>query len=600
MIVKKLKINNWKHFNFEKEISFEPSLNILTGPNFVGKTSVLEALQFALTGVFTSHKSDSNKMWIYSDADHASLELSFSHDATEYIVRRILKPRTGKNDITDELFQLVNGEEKSITSGSSVTEFIQKIIPWSKYTLNKIMFLTDEVVTDIATGQKEIFKSLKDLLSFEEAKIYSNKLTSDLKDFSDKAKGIEKRLKDFKESNTDLDKQKNELEASIVKQVKVVKDLDAKFLLKNKEKEKIIDLKNKRDEILKLKAELTNILSSLQISTISDLDSQIQSVKTDLETKRKEQIDGTTKIGELNGQIKSSTDILTILSHSSEPACPVCNKTMSESEKNSISDRLTTKISSFQAEINTFNTKLGDIRKFISEFQSKEQLLINQKQKYDTKSALLVDKSKGFDESVDYPQQYEDIKNTLSELDEQLKTERNSLDSLNSKLLTIEKEIEFHKEDLPRKLREAWTNWHKANITLEALKLTENEFILKKLHAIQDEIKDHWSTFQENPIDVLLGTQKGIEIKLKRDTKEFEIQELSGSEKRIFILLIVLLLNKSVYKSPIQTIDEPFEPLDPINVQKLENFLIGLASDHQIICTAIEPFTSEKCNIIEL
>jgi exonuclease SbcC len=52
-MLKRVTVSNWRAFD-AAELAFRPGLNVLLGPNGVGKTSVLEAVSFGLTGdVFT-------------------------------------------------------------------------------------------------------------------------------------------------------------------------------------------------------------------------------------------------------------------------------------------------------------------------------------------------------------------------------------------------------------------------------------------------------------------------------------------------------------------------------------------------------------------
>ena len=48
-MLKRLVVRNWRAFD-AAEVALRPGLNVLLGPNGVGKTSLLEAMVFALAG----------------------------------------------------------------------------------------------------------------------------------------------------------------------------------------------------------------------------------------------------------------------------------------------------------------------------------------------------------------------------------------------------------------------------------------------------------------------------------------------------------------------------------------------------------------------
>jgi len=48
-VLKRIRLVNFRNFAF-KEIVFDPKINLIVGPNAVGKTTILEAIHFLSTG----------------------------------------------------------------------------------------------------------------------------------------------------------------------------------------------------------------------------------------------------------------------------------------------------------------------------------------------------------------------------------------------------------------------------------------------------------------------------------------------------------------------------------------------------------------------
>lgn len=92
-MLKSLHLRNWcLHKN--RVFEFKPGLNGILGGNGLGKTSVLSALAFALTGVSTTYGSKlDNLSW---GEKSGYVELTFSIEDTEYSVRRAIEKSSVK------------------------------------------------------------------------------------------------------------------------------------------------------------------------------------------------------------------------------------------------------------------------------------------------------------------------------------------------------------------------------------------------------------------------------------------------------------------------------------------------------------------------
>jgi len=86
-------ISNWKGHD-ELSLSFEKGINFLTGPNGIGKTSILDAICFALLGTIGfigSYRGITYKNLIRDSNKDSEISLSFSlPNGEQYeIVRRV-------------------------------------------------------------------------------------------------------------------------------------------------------------------------------------------------------------------------------------------------------------------------------------------------------------------------------------------------------------------------------------------------------------------------------------------------------------------------------------------------------------------------------
>src|SRR5712664_3646040 len=97
LIIKSLRLDNFRSFN-QAQFDFVPGQNYIFGQNWQGKSSIVDAIGFALFGVDIFPKkvagtSVSSDHLINEDSRHGSVELRFELDGREYSLRRSLPGR---------------------------------------------------------------------------------------------------------------------------------------------------------------------------------------------------------------------------------------------------------------------------------------------------------------------------------------------------------------------------------------------------------------------------------------------------------------------------------------------------------------------------
>lgn len=126
MIFTRLKLNNFKSYK-NTTITFDKGISVIVGENGAGKSTILEAISFALFKRFTAKKIDD---LVRNNADTMSLELDFISSNKEY---RIIRDKT-KTKMKSTL----------LTKTSSEGQFIT-----------------------LCTGDKEVSKNIKEILDID-------------------------------------------------------------------------------------------------------------------------------------------------------------------------------------------------------------------------------------------------------------------------------------------------------------------------------------------------------------------------------------------------------------------------------------------------
>ena len=123
MIFKRLRLNNFKSYSNEL-IKFDKGITVIVGENGAGKSSIFEAISFAL---FKQHTADKMGDLVRNNTDNMSVELDFISRGKEYrIIRDKSKSKSSSRLLTKTSS---NSEFMSLCSGDKeVSRYVQEIL----------------------------------------------------------------------------------------------------------------------------------------------------------------------------------------------------------------------------------------------------------------------------------------------------------------------------------------------------------------------------------------------------------------------------------------------------------------------------------------
>ena len=258
MIFKNLKLKNFKsHVN--SSINFEKGVTLVVGENGAGKSSIFEAMTFALFRKTTVKNLNDlvNTDRSASDKTEMEVQLSFSANAVDYKVIRSIRNKSKKANA--ELIRMNGHDEETIALGvREVDREIQEILRMDANTfLNAIHIRQGEIsklIDDTPAARKKLIGQLLNLEDLEKA---YNKILNLTKDFIVKKEILEGKLQDEEilENNLkELEKEYGLFNSIIAKLNEDLVTLKNDFDIKNTEKQKLDIQKSKLDN-LKISAE---------------------------------------------------------------------------------------------------------------------------------------------------------------------------------------------------------------------------------------------------------------------------------------------------------------------------------------------------------
>lgn len=279
-MIKSVVLENWKSHE-KTELEFTKGTNVLIGQMGAGKTSVMDAITFALFGTFPALQSRKIKLdQCIMDKpvkkDRARVKLVFSLNDSEYeIVREVSR---GKGTTVSEFRK----DGALIEQGSSqrVTDAIVKEIQVDYELFSRAVYSEQNQIDyflQIPAGQRK--KKIDELLKLDRLEKARSTLTTVISRLKSQAKDKQRALQEFEEE--DLEKKIKSLEEDL----ESIKKKGTSLLLNLEEKRKT--LKEVSDNLEKLEEkqrkvrDIENKLNSLK-GQLEELDGKIKVLREKL------------------------------------------------------------------------------------------------------------------------------------------------------------------------------------------------------------------------------------------------------------------------------------------------------------------------------
>ena len=257
MIFKNLKLKNFKsHVN--SAINFEKGVSLVVGENGAGKSSIFEAITFALFRKTTvKNLNDLINTDRASDKTEMEVQLTFAANGFDYKVIRSIRNKNKKANA--ELIKINGFQEETIALGvREVDREIQEILRMDANSfLNAIHIRQGEIsklIDDAPAARKKLIGQLLNLEDLEKA--YA-KILNVTNDFTVKKEILEGNLKDEGELENNLkefEEKYNLFNSFISKLNEQLVTLKNDFEIKNTEKQNF-DLKKSKLDNLKISLE---------------------------------------------------------------------------------------------------------------------------------------------------------------------------------------------------------------------------------------------------------------------------------------------------------------------------------------------------------
>ncbi len=368
----KLQMHNFLSYREPKALDFTSfNLAVLSGDNGVGKSSILEAITWAIWGKTRANSDDS---LIFQGEKVCWVELIFEHEKNLYRIfrKREIKKRTGQSFLE---FQTRSSKKANLLEGANWESIAEATIKTTNEKIIKILKIpyeifvnssylrqghADEFTSKTASERKDILSEVLDLGYYEElsakarekARISEDKIKliafnlEDLQNQIAAKSGVEKSLKEKITILNNLTKKKNALKHGLM-------GLDEKRKLFDLTNEKLDNLREKWQELEKEKAQTMADRENLELE-IEKIETMLKNKKIILDNfENLKKIEAQNeRLNEKAEQYQKLTEELRIFDHIKSTLnnniarihkisnCPTCLRPMNPKEQKEIIARL--------------------------------------------------------------------------------------------------------------------------------------------------------------------------------------------------------------------------------------------------------------------
>jgi len=594
LIFKKVTLQNFFSFgpNTEELDLSKPGLYLINGENGSGKSSIFDAVTFALFGQVTKKITLPEIVNEKSDQD-CKVTLEFQVGKDTYYIERYRKHRK----YYDDAYLFKNGKDKehliSKSNKTDTQELIESIIKFNyKSFVNAVMMSQESVSSFIDADpakKKEIIENILQINVMTKyhwiAQRKRQQLGKDIELLDRETLQMENNLGGVKQSMTDYvkscKKQKTEAEAKIEKfklQLQEIENTDIEDELKKiktsqrlaKEiEQKHISEQSLQDKIKTFKREYENI-ESTKIEYLSFIDTNSSMIKkNESEIKRIQKSHETLSLQV--EEVKSNPE-----------KCPLCKNEINEHDHRMWVQEKQEELSHIQDNINEKERQQESLRSKIKEWQDKIEEVDIALQETNSKIAKIkqeIDLLQKEIKNIEIPKtmdeaELKELESKKKELEikiQELKTKEfidiSYLESLEKQARNIEEEYKKNKKDLKEKQKKYLImEWWEQSFSSKK-KSMKSWCINNIVGYFNARIKFYMDRFFDGQIQVQMDNE--LNESITRKDKDRTFGQFSGGQKRRLNLSILFALN-SLVKANIST---------KINIMFLDEILSNYLDD---------------------
>lgn len=539
-MITKLVISNIRSLH-QKEFNFDKGIVVITGKNGSGKSTILNAIRFALSDDIDVPLREFRSL----GAEDSDVTQVYIRVGNLQITKKII-PKSGKLRVTMDIIE--NGKSLTFPNLTTTKEYVLNTMGIQKYQFNNGIFIAQSAEIDMLTRPSTAKSFLIKLYGLDKYSVLYKKAGEVINEIDTQLSNIEGRMTVMRDSLSEPETNIDDLNAKL--QEVIHKESVISTELSNL-REKEVTLKTQYDTLIEagvqkdlVTKQLRTIIQSLKRLPVYN-EEDIINTKQDLVTLKKLR-------DESLATIQKDQQLYQIKHHSvsviqSTQTCPVCNRQLSYECMLEIVKRLN-----------------SDLELIESEMDDAKQIINDSEELYEQLQLTIQNYIKTIDRKEELTNQGKELKKTLLELSSSSKEScgyvelRDKIDQLTHKLNTITSEIHDIKTEIAI-YNEAQSRYDKTVNELAVLDKERTELLNRKTilmtlrrayssdgipkYILESQASALEAMINEN-LEILSDGEMEVEFVTIRDGKEvFEVHvhnkgywksfnSLSGGEKK--------------------------------------------------------------------
>lgn len=585
-MIHSIEMINWRIFEHET-FEFEPGITFLMGLNGRGKTSILEAICYALTGKPTTVK---DRTKLLRDVDGvATVRLVFSIDGQQY---RIERSQSSRRAESAQLSRLDSGrsEEVLATSHTRVTTKVEQLLGISAAFLERIVYMSEGDVfrflsspprqaLDLQVRQvlgltqlDEFTRAIKD--ATKDIRTQAGELQTVLDEYDTLAAGRERDLEAWQKRVT-AERQDR------LAELRVIEDRISRHKQEHETLRRLEPLVEKavplvRDEAQSWPADkpmsLVQLYSYLE-QQAKELEETYRQTEEMLHRGRSEDV--------------ASHEILNLVAplmeHEETAPCPVCRKPFTAAERADVLRDIQDSLKRLAQERDALRVRLAQIEERRHLFQTKVEALRPLVNVLEHSAASAISESDDITHiQTTIARQKSEFQLELARLEssaELLEEEIEELEDANAEVVATHSRLHSIGYDSPAVARDGLISLETRLLSLRSAEQAAQQVLTAHRNMDMDNIYDQvaqvWRAFAGRGNWQVELDHEGVPILRDADNRQFDLSQFSGGEKTALLVILHTIIAQHFSETDFLLVDEPLEHLDPVNRRSLVQFLIN-------------------------
>lgn len=264
-----LKLLNYRRFR-QEEINFKDDFSLIFGKNWVWKSSILDAIWYALFGPgskdFVRVNRDFLRSYFLSDREPSKIELTFQYWMWSYRIVRVIDAWTKKfasDFIVETKDTLVWPESLEIIGGDEITNYISELLWVNKETFLRSVFAKQKDLEVLSWGLSDRKELINKILGLDRIEKVIEEFKKDEKEKKTLLEVYKRKVSDFDEESIKKEKQENLEKKQELEKNQKTKQEDLEILNKDfsKIKSDFDKEDKKRTEFLRLSSQINSLKS---------------------------------------------------------------------------------------------------------------------------------------------------------------------------------------------------------------------------------------------------------------------------------------------------------------------------------------------------